>query len=114
MLFSCSIRAIYNRVHRAQNKRLMMNSYILGMNTSILPKRHDENIFSEKLVNGLHSWIKNHPHLIHYTKFKRLIVCKNNGTFLEKQKHRLQILARDLHNDMIVPISEGVFRFKNS
>ena len=37
-LFSCSISAIYNRVHSSQNKCLMLNSYIPGINTSFLPR----------------------------------------------------------------------------
>ena len=48
ILFSCSIRAMYNIVHSAQNKRLTLKSYINGINTSILPKKRYENIFSEK------------------------------------------------------------------
>ena len=38
-LFSCSIRAMYNRVHRAQNKSLILKSYIPGINTSILQNK---------------------------------------------------------------------------
>ena len=34
---------------------------------------------------------------------------KINGTILNKHKHLLQISVRDLHNDMILPISEGAF-----
>ena len=52
-LFSCSIRAIYNRVHRAQNKYFMLKSYIPTINTSIFPKKHYDIIFSEKLINEL-------------------------------------------------------------
>ena len=48
-LFSCSIHEIYNKVHRAQNKRLMLKSYISTINTSIFPKKHYENIFTENL-----------------------------------------------------------------
>ena len=40
---------IYNIVHRAQNQRLMLNSFIPAINTSILPKKHYENILSENL-----------------------------------------------------------------
>ena len=32
-LFSCSICAMYNIVHRAQNKRLVLKSYITAINT---------------------------------------------------------------------------------
>ena len=39
-LFSCSIRAMYNRVYRAQNKYLMFKWYITGLNTEILPNKH--------------------------------------------------------------------------
>ena len=48
-LFSCSMRAIYNMVHCAQNKRLLLKSYIPVINTSIFPKKHYGNIFSETL-----------------------------------------------------------------
>ena len=51
-LFLFSTRAIYNRVHRAQNKCLMLKSYLPGINTSNFPKRHYDNILSEKLVNN--------------------------------------------------------------
>ena len=47
-LFSCSIRTIYNRVKCAQKQRLMLNSYIPGVSTSIFPERHYANIFYEK------------------------------------------------------------------
>ena len=65
MLFSCSIHAMFNRVNRSGKQRLMLNSYLPGINTSNFPKRHYENIFSEKLVNELHECIKNHPNVIH-------------------------------------------------
>ena len=32
---------------------------------------------------------------------------KINGTMVKKQKHLLQISVRELHNDMILPSSEG-------
>ena len=38
---------MYDRVHSSQNKRIMLKSYIPGINKSILPKKHNENIFSE-------------------------------------------------------------------
>ena len=48
---------MYNRARCAQNKRLMLKSYIPGINTLILSKKHYEILFSEKLVNELHAWI---------------------------------------------------------
>ena len=36
-LFSCSMRAMYNRLYRAQNQRLMLKSFIPDINTSIFP-----------------------------------------------------------------------------
>ena len=62
-LFYCSICAMYNRVHRAQNKRLMLKSFIPAINTSFFPKKHYENI-SLKIINELHTWIENRPHVI--------------------------------------------------
>ena len=55
-LFSCSIRVMYNRFHRAQNQCLMLKSFIPAINKSIFPKKHYENIFSGKfyqLITGL-------------------------------------------------------------
>ena len=48
-LFSCGILALYNRVHRDQNRCLMLKSFIPAIDTSIFPKKHYESIFSEKL-----------------------------------------------------------------
>ena len=107
-LFPCSIYVIYNRVHSTQNKHLTLKSYIPGINTSILPKKYYENIFSERLVNTLHAWIENHPHAIHPTNLKDSLFFKINVTLVNKQKHLLQISARELHNDMRLKISEGV------
>ena len=45
---------MYNRVHCDKNQRLMLKSYIPAVNKSIFPKKHDENIFSEKHINELH------------------------------------------------------------
>ena len=56
-LFSFPIRAMYNRVYCDQNRRLILKSYIPAINTSIFPKKHYKNIFSEKLINELHNWI---------------------------------------------------------
>ena len=36
--FSCTIRAMYNRVHRAQSQRLVLKSFIPATNTSIFPR----------------------------------------------------------------------------
>ena len=50
-LFSCSIRAIYNRISRTQKQHIMLKSYLHGINTLIFPNRYNDNIFSGKLVN---------------------------------------------------------------
>ena len=92
----------------------MLNSYIPGINTSILPKKHYENIFNERLVNELHARIENKPHIIHSSNVKESLFVKINGTIVNKQKHLLQISVRELHNDMILPIYEGIFLCKNS
>ena len=34
---------------------------------------------------------------------------KINGTIVKKQKHLIQISVGELHNDMTLPIFEGVF-----
>ena len=108
-LFSCSIRVMYNRFHCDQNERFMLEAYIPGINASILPKKHDENLFSEKLVNKLHAWIENHPHVIHNKNANDSFFVKINGILVKRQKDLPQISVRELHNDMILPIYEGVF-----
>ena len=99
---------MYNIVHFGQNKHLMLNSNILGINTSILPKKHYKNVFSEKLVNGVHACIENHPHVIHSPNAKEYLSVNINGTIVKKQKHLLQIPVRELQNDIILPIVEVV------
>ena len=69
----------------------MRKSFIRSINTSILLKKHYENIFSEKLIDELHAWIENHPHVIHSTNVKDSVFVKINGTIVNKQKHLLQI-----------------------
>ena len=100
---------MYNRVHSAQNQRLMLKSFIPAINTSIFPKKHHENIFSGKLTNELYAWIEDHPHGIHTPNVKERVFVIINGTLVKKQKHLLQISVRELHNDMILPSSEGYF-----
>ena len=52
--FFCIICEMHNRVNCDQKQCLMLKSYLSENNTSIFPKRHSNNIFSEKLVNELH------------------------------------------------------------
>ena len=55
-LFSCSIRAIYNRVKSDQKQHLVLKSYIPGINSLIGPKRHYDNfllgIYSMSYMTG--------------------------------------------------------------
>ena len=79
-LFYSSISSMYNRVNFSQKQRFMLNSYVPGINTSILPKRHYDSILSEKLVYELHAWIENHPHVIHSPNSSDSLFVKINGT----------------------------------
>ena len=90
-LFSFSVRSIYNIVHNAQNQRLVLKSFIPAINASIFPLKYYENIFSEKLINELHAWIENRPHVIHSPNVKDSVFVKINYTMVNKQKHILQI-----------------------
>ena len=45
--------------------------------------------------------------MIHSPNVKDSLFVKINGTLVNKQRNLLQILLRELHNDMILPISEG-------
>ena len=66
-------------------------------------------IYFLKLINELHAWIENHPHAIHPPNVKYSLFVKINGTLVNKQKHIIKISVRELHNDMILPSSEGDF-----
>ena len=50
-----------------------------------------------------------HPHVIQYPNISNSIFVKFNGTLLKKQKHLLQISVRELHSDLILPVSQGRF-----
>ena len=71
-------------------KRLEFNSYLPRINTSIFPKRHNDNIFSQKLVILLNDWIENHPHVILSPNVKDSLLVKINGTLVKKQNHILK------------------------
>ena len=75
-LFSCSIRAIYNRVHRAQNQCLMLKSFIPAINKSIFPK----NIMKISFLKT-HQWITcldwKSPSCNTFPQRKRLIIHQN-------------------------------------
>ena len=55
---------MYNIVNCDKKQRLMLKSYITRINTSIVPKRHYDNICYEKIINELHDWIENYSHVI--------------------------------------------------
>ena len=90
-------------------KRLMLKSYLPGINTSIFPKRHYNNILNEKLVNELHDYIEKDPHIIQSPNVSDSLFVKINGTLVDKHKQILQILVLELHNDIILPIPQGMF-----
>ena len=47
-LFSFSIHAMYKNINRDQKQRLVMKSYIPGINSLIYPKIHYDYLFSDK------------------------------------------------------------------
>ena len=86
---------MYDRVHIYQNQHLMLKSYIPAINKSIFPKEHYENIFSEKLINELHAWIENQPHVIHSPNVNDSLFVKINGTLVKKKTSTSNISTRD-------------------
>ena len=68
---------MYNRAHYAQNQRPILKSFIPAIDTLIFLKTNYENIFSGKLINELHAWIKNQPHVIHSPNVKDSYFCQN-------------------------------------
>ena len=70
--------------------------------------------FLKKIVNWLHAWFEYFPHVIHPCNIKDSLAVKINVTIVTKQKHLPQISVQELHNDMILPTSEGGFGWNNS
>ena len=91
----------------AKNQRLVLKSCISGINSFICPKRHYCNLFSVNIVNRLHDWIEKHTHVIQYPNIWDSIFVKVNGTLVKEQKDLLQISVLDMHNDLILPVSQG-------
>ena len=56
-IFSWSIHAMYDRLNRDNKQHLMFKSYITGMNSLIVPKRHYYIFSSENIVNEFNNWI---------------------------------------------------------
>ena len=73
----------------------------------VFTNRHYENIISEKLFNELHDWIDKHHHLIQYPNVSFLLSFKINGNLVNKQKQIIKISVWELHNDMILTITQG-------
>ena len=57
---------MYNRVYHVQNEGIILISYAPAINRPFFPKKHFENIFSEKQINELYDCIENQPHVIHF------------------------------------------------
>ena len=92
----------------------MFNLYIPGINTSISPKVHEDNIFSGKIVYELCTWIENNPNVIHSTNVSDSLFFKVNGTILNNHNYLLQISVQELQNYMILPIPPGFWYTKFS
>ena len=55
----------------------MLKSYIPGIKLSFFPKKHYNNIFSEKLVKSLHARKESQCDDIHYSNVSDSIFVKN-------------------------------------
>ena len=73
------------------------------------PKRYNNNNKLENIINELHDWIEKHPCVIPSPNVSESIFVKVNVNILKKQNHLPQILVHELHNDLILPISQGAF-----
>ena len=108
ILFSCSLRAMYNRVNCTKKQHLMLKSYPPGINTWVFLNRYYNNILDGKLVNELHDLTEKHPQVILLPKVSDSLFVKIILNLVKKQNITLQISVRELHNDMILKITQGV------
>ena len=51
--------------------------------------------------------MEKHPHVIQPPNIKESLFVKINSTLVHKRTHLLQISVRELHNDIILSISQG-------
>ena len=100
---------MYNIVNLAQKKCLVLKSYIPEINLLIGPKRHYEAFSYGKLFNAFTDWREKYPHVIKSPNVSDLIFVKSNVTFVKKKKDLLRISVQELHNDIILPISQVGF-----
>ena len=84
-LFSCSVNVMYKRVNCSQNKRLMLNSYITGIDSLIGPNIY-YNIFFENILNELPDWIEKQSHVIPSPNVSDSIFVKVNGIIFKNRK----------------------------
>ena len=84
---------MYNRVNCAQKEFLVLNSYVPGMNASIVPKRNYEDIFSEKLVYELHAWIENHSHVIYSANVSDSLFMRCSVLIRRSDQDRTSLLS---------------------
>ena len=103
--FLCSIHAIYNRVNSAKNNVSCWN-HTPQVIIHWLVQRDIITFSSEKLVNKFYNCIEKHPHVIQSQSFSGSTFFKVNGTLLNKHNHLIQISVQDLHNDIILPVSQ--------
>ena len=89
-LFSCSVSEKYNRLYRFSKPTSNVEFISSWDQYIIFPKRHYDNIFSEKLVYELHDCIENNPHPIHYPNLSDSLFVKINGILVNKQRHKIQ------------------------
>ena len=62
----------------------MLKPYLPGTNTLIFSKRHYKIIPSGKLVNELHDWIWNHPHVINSPNVSESLFVKNQRYYCKE------------------------------
>ena len=95
-----------------------MKSYIPAINTSIFPKKQYENIFTEKLINELHSWVESHPHVIHSPNVKVVAITQYFDILCSRSFHisDYNCIEKFLENNIdhespVYQVEVKIFRF---
>ena len=68
--------------------------------------------FSDTIANELHNWIDKHHNIIQYTNVSDSTCFKVNTTILKKKNQLIRISVQELYNDIILPVSQGIFGCK--
>ena len=95
----------------ARKRRFLIKSEATGVNWITTGTRKYKTDFTDDFVKELHEWVKGHRDVIACPNGKDTLKIKMEGQKdpVLMEKLLIQISIRELHNDLVKPMSEGGF-----